>query len=424
MKLTLKNVGKIKNADITLNGITVIAGENNTGKSTVGKALYSIVNSCCNYHDAIYNKRVENINRSLRHIYRRNNVRYTRNRNEHFSAEDILNHKEEYISNKDLLKSEINDFIKKLMPDITPETYFSADDIADTIIYALKISDDDVLKKIISNYFNAEFFGQINNIFTIDSGMIVFETDKGKVSIVFKDNEIEDVGEVCELPEEAVYIDNPFVLGEEEQILFLPGSELNHKEHLRGKIHNNLGNKDIINDIVTEKKLQNIYELINCVCGGELIKDPQNIELGYKVANSEKVLNAKNLSTGLKTFAIIKVLLKNGTLKEKSILILDEPEIHLHPQWQLLFAELIVLIQKEFNMRILINTHSPYFMKAIEVYTAKYEIADKCKYYLACMDGEASVIKDVTKNAESIYKLLARPLQDLENTRYENDCDK
>ena len=40
MKLTLKNIGKIGTASVEINGITVIAGENNTGKSTVGRALF------------------------------------------------------------------------------------------------------------------------------------------------------------------------------------------------------------------------------------------------------------------------------------------------------------------------------------------------------------------------------------------------
>ena len=93
----------------------------------------------------------------------------------------------------------------------------------------------------------------------------------------------------------------------------------------------------------------------------------------------------------------------------------------MHPQWQLLFAELIVLIQKEFNMHILLNTHSPYFLQAIEVYAAKYEIADKCKYYLAQLEGDMAVINDVSDSTETIYKLLAKPFQDLENVRYEND---
>lgn len=42
MRLELENVGKINVANIKLDGITVIAGENNTGKSTIGKMLLCI----------------------------------------------------------------------------------------------------------------------------------------------------------------------------------------------------------------------------------------------------------------------------------------------------------------------------------------------------------------------------------------------
>ncbi|MBA5249383.1 MAG: ABC transporter ATP-binding protein, partial [Gammaproteobacteria bacterium] len=43
MKLTIKNIGTIKEAEIELSGLTVIAGENDSGKSTVGKLMFSIV---------------------------------------------------------------------------------------------------------------------------------------------------------------------------------------------------------------------------------------------------------------------------------------------------------------------------------------------------------------------------------------------
>lgn len=33
----MKNIGRVAEADIEINGIAVIAGENGTGKSTVGK---------------------------------------------------------------------------------------------------------------------------------------------------------------------------------------------------------------------------------------------------------------------------------------------------------------------------------------------------------------------------------------------------
>ena len=142
----------------------------------------------------------------------------------------------------------------------------------------------------------------------------------------------------------------------------------------------------------------------------------KNLDIFYK--NNKMEINAKNLSTGLKTFAIIKMLLQNGTLEENGTIILDEPEIHLHPEWQLLFAELIVLLQKEFGMHILLTTHSPYFLNAIEVFSEKYKINEKCKYYIAENDVNGSIIKDMTGNTRKIYRKLARPIQDLENIRY------
>ena len=48
MKLHLKNNGKIKEADVEIGGLTVLAGENDTGKSTVGKVLFSIIKGMAN----------------------------------------------------------------------------------------------------------------------------------------------------------------------------------------------------------------------------------------------------------------------------------------------------------------------------------------------------------------------------------------
>lgn len=45
MKLLIKDFSKIHEATIEFNRITVIAGNNNTGKSTVGKILFALFNS-------------------------------------------------------------------------------------------------------------------------------------------------------------------------------------------------------------------------------------------------------------------------------------------------------------------------------------------------------------------------------------------
>ncbi|WP_418451670.1 AAA family ATPase [Candidatus Ventrimonas sp.] len=149
---------------------------------------------------------------------------------------------------------------------------------------------------------------------------------------------------------------------------------------------------------------------------GEIVRGKRS-EVGYRKPDSDKVLSVRNLSMGLKTFVILKLLLEKGVIEQNGVVILDEPEIHLHPEWQLLFAELIVLIQREFEIHVLLNTHSPYFLNAIEVYSAKYGIADQCKYYLSSSDGVAARIEDVTNCIEKIYSKLAKPLQTLENER-------
>ena len=83
----------------------------------------------------------------------------------------------------------------------------------------------------------------------------------------------------------------------------------------------------------------------------------------------------------------------------------------------MIFAEIIVLIHKKFGVHILINTHSPYFLNAIEVYTEKYEVK-KCKYYLSeLQENGMACIKDVTDDTEQIYRKLAQPLQNLEDER-------
>ena len=73
MKLSIKNVGKLKEADVEINGITVIAGENNTGKSTVSKALFSLFNGFYNFD----NKMVELKSRD---------ITFTLNKNESIEA--------------------------------------------------------------------------------------------------------------------------------------------------------------------------------------------------------------------------------------------------------------------------------------------------------------------------------------------------
>ena len=65
MKLSIRNVGKLKEADVEINGITVITGENDTGKSTVGKVLWSVFNSFYKVYEQIEKERIDFVNEQI-----------------------------------------------------------------------------------------------------------------------------------------------------------------------------------------------------------------------------------------------------------------------------------------------------------------------------------------------------------------------
>ena len=412
MKLIIKNIGKLKNAEVEINGITVITGENNTGKSTVGKVLWSVFNGFYKIDEKIYNEKVSELRKIVDKLMKENGYdRITDNfkdffgifdRTEEKIAVELLKNNRSY-SEKEI-KSIINTYKENLeIGDIS--------NLVDEINDTLKISDKEIIKVIVSRVMNKEFHNQMNTVVCKEKrniGKINLEIKDRSIDLKVENNEISDIQNYFLINKETVYIDNPFILDSYDY------EEENHQTHLANNIFSENENS-AISEIKVKKKLNNIYKKLNSVLSGEILEN-KNSKFVYR-KNGEDI-DLKNLSTGLKTFAIIKMLLQNGTLEESGTIILDEPEIHLHPEWQLLFAELIVLLQKEFGMHILLTTHSPYFLNAIEVFSEKYKINDKCKYYIAENFGNSSIITDVTGNTREIYKKLARPIQDLENIRY------
>lgn len=419
MILSLKNIGKLKVTSVEINGITVIAGENNTGKSTIGKTLFSVFNSFYNVDEQINSERIDSINNLISLMYRNVTNRLTRRFDTEEIARNIVEHSN--LCSKKEIKEEIIGSI--LRYDENFEKYITDSNIDDTalrILEILNVSDVDIFKSVLGKKIDAEFNGQINNIFSEEIGEIKLQIKNEEIKIFIKENNVINVTSRMNLHTEAVYLDDPFVL-DEPQYPFIRFSSkyMDHRMHLREKLSYNK-DTNIVDEIIVNQKFDKIYEKTSSICSGELIKN-QRSGYGYKKANTEKILDVKNLSTGLKTFAILKTLLVNGVIEYNGLIILDEPEIHLHPEWQLLFAELIVMLHKEFGMHILLNTHSPYFLRAIQVYSAKHGVADKCNYYLSEEMEEQVNISDVTNDIDRIYAKLSKPLQNLEDERWKND---
>ena len=422
MKLSIKNIGRMGAASVDINGITVIAGENNSGKSTVGRTLYSVFHGFYQIEEQINAERAESVDRLLVLLYVNSMRPFDSRPDTRKIARNIIKNIDLYKGNQGVLWN----YIVKIYTnnDDRFEKYLRRtgnDDIISRIMDVLNVPDSEILHTVLEKKLDVEFNGQASNIYTEEKGEIRLQIKDQEMAITIKDNHVIEVKNRLDLHTEAIYIDDPFVLDDLNVVSQSVLSKyVDHRKHLKEKLLRQPREVNIVDQIVASNKLEEIDRKIASACSGEIVRNKRS-EFEYKKENTEKLLDIRNLSTGLKTFAILKMLLQNGTIEYNGTIILDEPEIHLHPEWQLLFAELIVLIHKEFGVHILLNTHSPYFLNAIEVYAAKYGVDDACKYYLASVKDDFSYVEDVSNHIEAIYSKLARPLQDLENERNQFD---
>lgn len=81
----------------------------------------------------------------------------------------------------------------------------------------------------------------------------------------------------------------------------------------------------------------------------------------FKVTIDNQEVDFKNLSSGEKEVLNFIFILLALDLKDACVLI-DEPEIHLHPQWQNKLIKLFRKLHEERNIQFIISTHSPVFV--------------------------------------------------------------
>lgn len=150
MKLSLKNIGKIETASVEINGITVIAGENNTGKSTVGRALFAVFNSFYNIQKQIESERVQNIENLIDIMYRNVTNRYTRRFDSREIAQKIVAqiylYKDDTEAVKDIIVKTILQYDENFEKHINDN---SIDEYIVRIKDGLNVADLDIFKSVL-----------------------------------------------------------------------------------------------------------------------------------------------------------------------------------------------------------------------------------------------------------------------------------
>ena len=112
-------------------------------------------------------------------------------------------------------------------------------------------------------------------------------------------------------------------------------------------------------------------------------------------------------ATGMKSFALIQLLIKNGYINKETLLVLDEPEAHLHPQWIVEYARLIILMHKKIGVKFLISSHSTDMISALR-YIAQSEDCTKGLEFYCSRRAQDSTgrfnFRSVGLNIEPIFE--------------------
>lgn len=113
------------------------------------------------------------------------------------------------------------------------------------------------------------------------------------------------------------------------------------------------------------------------------IKRLGNDNYSLYIKNKNTGLNCNILDMGVGTSQLLPIIIESINSPENAILIIEEPESHIHPNAQSKLADLFVDIVKEQNKRFIIETHSMFLIVKLQILIAQGVIKsdDVCIYY-------------------------------------------
>lgn len=410
MKIKLQNVGIIEDADIDIDGITVIAGQNDSGKSTVGKVLYCIVKGF-NQPESLFQ---DNRNRMILYYYQDILRELKKNWEKEIVDYQTKEITIDWIARVDELvsKDSVPDEIKKPILNKISFLKMHFDKQYNTIQQKQDEIEEWINSEISTLYnifyqpkkeFKIELQDLLGNV-TIEDPYKIIDTEKVYVKV---DSNLEIYYK------EAFYIESPLIIDNSLQRFIGKDTFQGHTRSRQEELAKSLSNP-LPSDYKNYSELYSeILELINGEITIDLLK-------GVHYTKNEKEINIRNTAVGIRSFGLIQLLIQNNRLNNRTLLIIDEPEVHLHPTWQIKYAEILVKLSKDFDVPMVLTSHSPYFIEALEAYSKKYEYEKSTKFYFSKKNDNnlSSKIIDVTNDITPILSSISEAfykIQDINN---------
>ena len=433
--LSVRNYRAIHHADIALNGITVLTGENGCGKSTIGRLLYYIVNGLEQYDSYVFSAfkreviellppiRRMSLDFGMTYDERHKLIRYS------FSIEKVSYTPEEAFDT-------LHDLVVRVL------------DLFFTALSSLqeKNGNEIVLERIIRSADLPDLTGQDIYDF-IDQWRTVLMEEYAKLEERFKSYMATRRGDVffdgiCVRlddkvsPKQIQFLEEGIKLLSEEKVMqpyylkqsLYVNSPLFVDYHVDDEIWSDLKWK-----IIKASEESNVQEAlldeVKTIMGGNIKESGDKFigDLHYVSADGVIDIPIKDAATGLKTFAYLYRLIENGHITPETVLIIDEPEVHLHPKWVVEFARILVRLHKQVGVKILLASHDPDMVAALQSIGEKEELGEKLNFYIAKRNEENKHQFDFISTGtdiEPIFDSFNIALDRIEEYGRTNDMDE
>ena len=385
---SLSDYRAIKKAEIALDGLTILAGENGSGKSTLSETLYRLTKVLTEYEQLIDKKATGDIYSAIRPLQDVDMVlqRYVhREQNSDFQIEEILHLMKKIRETKNLISAE--EYALKLIEkyrQLLTETFEEARDkkflrfrLMTIFETEQEMSDD---KSFVENVFN-KMEDEIENIAKTARQD---KTDRKRKIFVDLMPRI-DISSL-QLSEDGVELieQNHFeqLINIKRVIYYKTYELMDYLGDKHSDFHSYLFETSPEYQMTQEERLLSMR--LRSILGGTIDRGETlwRDQLLYHRDDGLEI-PLKQAATGLISFSYLARLLENGYLKKDTWLIIDEPEAHLHPKWIVEYARILVLLQKQIGTKILISSHNPDMVAAIDAIARKEGVSERTNCYFA-----------------------------------------
>lgn len=387
MEFRIRNLGKIKKANIKLGNLTVFVGKNNTNKTWTAYLIYSVFSNhmvdefmrtlILKRSDAKIKKDLLNLTyyiKSLNKAYNENILdpldiaeRFDKEISRFVNLKDFITKTflKEYTKlavnrfGKFILHSKSIDNLKvslKISNSKVKEVRKNLRSLIFTDNFKLEKEEDIyiywsdvkvILNSIVNTLFNEPFNipAERNALIFLSNLIYIGESnlEKTKMYVLDKiiENEIDEkfLKDVWEKTGKYRY-NYPYAINQFKDFMFRVGS---------------------LSEIDEPENRELIHLLENSILEGRLEVEEYTGKINY--ITQDTILDISSSSSMVKGLAALHLYIKY-LAKKGDILIIDEPEMNLHPEAQVKLIEFLTILANK-GIKVLITTHSPYIVDHI-----------------------------------------------------------